>query len=84
MFIFIKLGVNSLALDVTSTLCLLISYHQQHRGSNTSEVGGANALVVDNKIYCVYRELSVIGLKLLKFLTTVFLKNQVFWDIVQC
>jgi hypothetical protein len=41
--------MNILALEVTSALCLLISYHKQHCGSNTSEVGGDNALVVDNK-----------------------------------
>jgi hypothetical protein len=76
--------MNVLALEVTSTMCLLISHHQQHRGSNTGEAGGDNALVVDNEICCVYRELSVIGLKLLKFLTAVFLKNQVFLDVMQC
>jgi hypothetical protein len=75
--------MNILELWVTSTLFLLISYHQQHCGSNTSEIGGDNALVVDNKICCVSRELSVSGLKLFKFLTAVFLKTQVFWDTVQ-
>ena len=54
------------ALKVTFTLSLLISYHQQHHGNDTGGVDSDNALVVNTKMCCIWKELSVSGFKLLQ------------------